>query len=200
LNQALALFESLVEVDPQNYRYLIAPAAIHGMIGDLLKAKDDLSGALKRFKTALDVSRYAAQNMLGDAQAQRKIALYLNKLGDTLNGLDDHPAAKQHYLEFLEIAKNPQNRSAFSGQRMRDIAVVEIKLGLVAEGNKETNEAIRRYQSARVLIERLAVDFPENDILREDLGWLKRKLERLIERRDADIRRQLRETQKDQTV
>lgn len=200
LNQALALFESLVEVDPKNYLYLIAPAAIHGMIGDLLKAKDDLSGALKRFKTALDVSRYAALNVLGDAQAQRKIALYLNKLGDTLNGLDDHPAAKQHYLEFLEIAKNPQNRSAFSGQRMRDIAVVEIKLGLVAEGNKETNEAIRRYQSARVLIERLAVDFPENDILREDLGWLKRKLERLIERRDADIRRQLRENQKDQTV
>ncbi len=197
LNQALELFESLVEVDPEDYRYLIAPAAVHGLIGDLLKAKDDLSGALKRFKTALDVSRFAARNLLGDAQAQRKIAIYLNKLGDTLNGLDDHPAAKQHYLEFLEIAKNPQNRSAFSGQRQRDIAVVEIKLGLVAEGNKEANEAIRRYQSARALIERLAVDFPENEILREDLGWLKRKLERLIERRDADIRRQLRETQRD---
>jgi len=49
--------------------------------------------------------------------------------------------------------------------------------------------ALERYLLARTMVEKLAIDFPENLRLREDLQWLRNKISRLSERLEAEDRR-----------
>jgi len=198
LNHALPVFTSLSEKFPELPSYVRSPGSVHNLIGDLLKSRDDLSGALSRYEKGLAIAEMASKLEPHDANASRNMAVCHNNIGDTLSGLDDSSAAKTHFIRFLEIAQNPENQPAFSGIKRRDIGVVEIKLGLLSESSKEIDHAIERYQKARGIIERLAIDFPDNDTLREDLAWLRKKTDRLIERRDADLRRLQRERQQSQ--
>lgn len=189
LEHALAHFEKLAEAHHEQVRFTRAPAAIHNRIGDILRAKDDLSGALNRYRTALAIADNTAHIQPDNPEWQRDVALCHNNLGDTLNGLDDPAEADHHFQCFLVIAENPAHQSAFDGIRRREIATVLIKLGRGRELEKNTAAALARYQTARGIIEKLAIEFPENSLLREDLGWLRHKIERLTERHEADLRR-----------
>lgn len=64
-----------------------------------------------------------------------------------------------------------------------------MKLGRGRESEKMPRLALERYLQARTMIEKLAIDFPENQRLREDLQWLRHKISRLSERLEADDRR-----------
>jgi tetratricopeptide (TPR) repeat protein len=189
LEHALAHFEKLAEAQPQQVRFARAPAATHNRIGDILRAKDDLSGALNRYRTALAIAENTAHLQPDNPEWQRDVALCHKNLGDTLNGLDDPAEADHHFQRFLLIAENPAHQSAFDGIHRRDIATVLIKLGRSRELEKNITAALARYQTARGIIEKLAIEFPENSLLREDLGWLRHKIERLTERHEADLRR-----------
>ena len=169
-----------------------APAQIHNRIGDILAARDDLSGALNRYRTALAIAEHAARLDPTEPEWQRDLAICHNHLGDTLTGLDDTAEADSHYLAFLDIAEQAANQSAFAGLRGRDIAAVRIKLGRSCEIAKDLDASLRHYQLARLTIEKLAIEWPEHQKLRDDLGWLRNRIERLNERREAELRRQAR--------
>ncbi len=192
LQRALPCFEALAERHRDQVRFVRAPAMVHNRIGDILRARDDLSGALNCYRTALAIAALAAQLEPGDAELRRDLAICHNHLGDTLAGLDDAAEAEQHFLAFLEIAEHPDNQPAFADLRRRDIAAVLIKLGRGRELAKELEPALERYQRARGILETLAIEHPDNPRLREDLGWLRRRIERLVERRHAELRRQAR--------
>ncbi len=189
LDHALAHFQKLTETHRDQVQYARASATIHNRIGDILRSKDDLSGALNRYRTALAIADNAARLQPGNPEWQRDVAICHNNLGDTLSGLDDPIEADQHFQHFLVIAEDPAYRSAFEGIRRRDIAAVQIKLGRSRELEKNTVAALSQYQTARGIIEQLAIEFPENTLLREDLGWLRHKIGRLTERHEADLRR-----------
>jgi tetratricopeptide (TPR) repeat protein len=192
LERALPIHDALAAAHADQVRYLRAPAAIHNRMGDLLRARDDLSGALNRYRTALAIAENATRLDPGNPEWQRDVAVCHNHIGDTLAGLDDVAEADGHYRAFLAIAENPALATAFAGLRRRDIAVVEIKLGRGRETAKEVDDALAHYQKARTIIEQLAIDCPENTQLRDDLGWLRKRIERLKERREAEIRWQAR--------
>ncbi len=189
LKKALPLFETLAEAVPDDLRYCRAPGAIHNRIGDILHARDDLSGALSRYRTALSSAENLAQRYPHHPELQRDLAICHDNLGDTLSGLDDAQEADQHFKSFLGIAESADNRSAFKGLRAREIAAVHMKLGRGREAEKMPRLALERYLQARTMIEKLAIDFPENQRLREDLQWLRHKISRLSERLEADDRR-----------
>ena len=189
LEHALAHFEKLAEAQPEQVSFARALTITHNRIGDILRAKDDLSGALNRYRTALAIADDTAHLQPDNPEWQRDVALCHHNLGDTLNGLDDSAEADHHFQCFLAIAEIPAHQSAFDGIRRREIATVLIKLGRSRELEKNTAAALARYQTARGLIEKLAIEFPENSLLREDLGWLRHKIERLTERYEADLRR-----------
>ncbi|MDD1651210.1 MAG: ATP-binding protein [Methylococcaceae bacterium] len=188
LEQALPIFGKLADAHADQVRYARAPATIHNRIGDILRARDDLSGALNHYRTALAIADHATRLDPGDPEWQRDVAVCHNHIGDTLAGLDDLAEAAGHFQAFLAIAENPANSPAFAGIRRRDIAVVEIKLGRGRETAKELDAALEHYQKARAIIEQLAIELPENTLLREDLGWLRNRIERLKERREAELR------------
>lgn len=188
LEQALPIFDKLAEAHADEARYARAPAAIHNRIGDILRARDDLCGALNHYRTALAIADQATRLEPGNPEWQRDVAVCHNHIGDTLAGLDDLTEAAGHFQAFLAIAENPANSPAFAGIRRRDIAVVEIKLGRGRETAKELDAALEHYQKARAIIEPLAIDLPENTLLREDLGWLRSRIERLKDRREAELR------------
>lgn len=189
LKKALPLFETLAEAVPDDLRYSRAPGAIHNRIGDLLHARDDLSGALSRYRTALLAAESLTQRQPHNPELQRDLAVCHDNLGDTLSGLDDAQEADQHFKAFLNIAESAENRSAFKGLRAREIAAVHMKLGRGREAEKMPRLALERYLQARTMIEKLAIDFPDNQRLREDLQWLRHKISRLSERLEADDRR-----------
>ncbi len=192
LEHARPIFERLAEAHPDQVRFVRAPAQIHNRIGDILAARDDLSGALNRYRTALAIAEHAARLDPTEPEWQRDLAICHNHLGDTLTGLDDTAEADSHYLAFLDIAEQAANQSAFAGLRGRDIAAVRIKLGRSCEIAKDLDASLRHYQLARLTIEKLAIEWPELLKLRDDLGWLRNRIERLNERREAELRRQAR--------
>lgn len=189
LKKALPLFETLAEAAPDDLRYSRAPGAIHNRIGDLLHARDDLTGALNRYRIALSAAEHLAQRHPQHPELQRDLAICHDNLGDTLSGLDDPQEADHHFKAFLSIAEAPENRPAFKDLRAREIAAVHMKLGRGREAEKMPRLALERYLQARTMIEKLAIDFPENQRLREDLQWLRHKISRLSERLEADDRR-----------
>lgn len=188
LEQALPVFDKLAEAHADQVRYARAPAAIHNRIGNLLRARDDLSGALNHYRTALAIADNATRLEPGNPEWQRDVAVCHNHIGDTLASLDDLTEAADHYRAFLALAENPANSPAFAGIRRRDIAAVEIKLGRGRETAKELDAALEHYQKARAIIEPLAIALPENTRLREDLIWLRNRIERLKDRREAELR------------
>jgi tetratricopeptide (TPR) repeat protein len=194
LEQALPVFEKLAETRPTEVRFVRSPVAVHNMMGNLLRARDDLSGALNRYRLALAIAENAARLDPCSPETQREVALCHDHIGDTLTGLDDPGEAEAYYLACLTIAENPANQPAFAGIRQRDIAVVQIKLGMVKERAQDTEAALFRYLNARSQIEKLAIDLPDNDALRQDLAWLRKKLDRLHERKAAELRRRARES------
>jgi tetratricopeptide (TPR) repeat protein len=189
LKKALPLFETLAETVPSDLRYSRAPGAIHNRIGDLLHARDDLTGALSRYRTALSAAESLAQRNPHSPELQRDLAVCHDNIGDTLSGLDDAQEADQHFKAFLSIAEASENQSAFKDLRAREIAAVHMKLGRGREAEKMPRLALERYLLARTMIEKLAIDFPENLRLREDLQWLRHKISRLSERLEAEDRR-----------
>ena len=189
LKKALPIFERLSENNHDDLRYARAPGAIHNRIGDILHARDDLSGALQRYKTALSTAEKLANQFPDDPEILRDLAICHDNLGDTLSGLDDSQEADHHFKAFLEIAESPKTRAAFFGKRMREISAVHIKLGRSRETEKMHRLALERYLQARGLIEKLAIDYPDYQPLREDLQWLRHKISRLTERLEADDRR-----------
>lgn len=193
LEDALPIFEALAENHPEKLAYFKAPGSIHTMVGNLLRARDDLTGALNRYRMALAIAENAIRLDPSQAETQRQLALCHDSMGDTLTGLEDPAEAETHYLACLTIAENPAYQTAFTGIRKRDISVVQIKLGMARETARDHEAALSRYLSARTMIERLAVELPDNKSLRDDLTWLRKKIDRLIERRDSDLRRQARQ-------
>lgn len=193
LELALPVFTRLAELHPDTVRFVRAPVAIHNRIGDLLCAQDDLSGALNRYRMAQAIAGYAAQLEPGNPEAQRDVAVCHNHIGDTLMSLDDQAEANEHYEAFLAIAKHPANAEAFAGLRRRDIAAVHIKLGRSLETAKDIATALEHYQYARRVIEKLAIGFTDNLRLRDDLVWLRNKIDRLKDRQEAELRRQQRQ-------
>jgi tetratricopeptide (TPR) repeat protein len=179
----------LAEAVPDDLRYTRAPGAIHNRIGDLLHSRDDLTGALNRYRIALSAAERLAQAHPQHPELQRDLAICHDNLGDTLSGLDDPQEADHHFKAFLSIAESPENRPAFKDLRAREIAAVHMKLGRGREAEKMPRLALERYIQARTMIEKLAIDFPENQRLREDLQWLRHKILRLSERLEADDRR-----------
>lgn len=193
LEEALPIFEALAEKHPETLNYIKAPGSIHTMVGNLLRARDDLTGALNRYRMALTIAENATLLDPSQADTQRQLALCHDSMGDTLTGLDDSTEAETHYLACLTIAENPAAHPAFTGIRKRDISVVQIKLGMARETARDYEAALSRYLDARGMIERLAVELPDNKSLRDDLAWLRNKIDRLVERRDSDLRRQARQ-------
>jgi len=129
LKKALPLFETLAEAASCELRYSRAPGAIHNRIGDLLHARDDLTGALSRYRTALSAAESLARLHPNNPELQRDLAVCHDNIGDTLSGLDDTQEAEQHFKAFLSIAEAAENRSAFRDLRAREIAAVHMKLG-----------------------------------------------------------------------
>lgn len=187
--KALPIFEKLAEETPDSIRFRRAPTPIRNRIGDILHARDDLTGALEQYRTALNHAELLAREFPENAEMQRDLAQCHDNIGDTLVGLDDQYEANEQYKRFLEIAESPSNRKAFLGLHAREVASVHMKLGRIRENDKLPRLAHERYTRALTIIERLVVDHPENQRLRESFQWLRHKTSRLAERIAADDRR-----------
>ena len=192
LERALPIFEAAATPRPEDTaRHAQAIVTVHNRIGDLLKARDDLSGALNRYRTALAIADHAALPATQASGWLGTIALCHKNIGDTLSGLDDPQEAEMHYQAFLGIAEHPDNRSLFEGMPQRNIAVVYIRLGKNRDRAKDWEAALDCYRKARSLVEKLAIELPDNPLLRGDLNWLRNKISRLTERQEAEQRRLL---------
>ena len=189
LERALPDLERLAETHGGDVHRVRAPALVHGRMGDIMLARDDLSGALNRYRTALGIVERAARLEPGNPEWRHDVALYHKKLGETLFGLDDPAEAEAHFKQFLAIAEHPDCKPSFAGARAVDTAVVHIKLGRHFDTAKDLYAALAHYQSARPLLEQLAIDWPDNGDLRKDLGWLRNRIKMLEDRRESELRR-----------
>ena len=108
----------------------------------------DQAGALAAYQESLDIARKLAAQDLGNAQAQRDVAVSLNKIGDVKLQGGDRAGALAAYQESLDIARKLAAQDQGNAQAQRDVSVSLKKLGDVKLQGGDQAGALAAYQES----------------------------------------------------
>jgi tetratricopeptide (TPR) repeat protein len=97
-------------------------------IGDVQKAQDNLSGALKSYRDGLAISDRLAKSASGNPGWQRDLALSFELIGDVQKAQGDRPAAVKSYRHGLDIADKLTKSDPSNAEWQRDLATLSAKL------------------------------------------------------------------------
>ena len=145
-------------------------AVVHGKIGDMLVEHQDPAAAEQEFQTNLELSRTLARLVPNNADAQRGIAVALERLGfvQRLQGRLTE-AARSYQLE-LEYTDKLTERDRSNIWWHRDQALAREGLADVLCDRHQWRKALPYYEEYAHTLERLSGDFPTNARLRHDLA------------------------------
>ena len=141
-------------------------------IGDVLRSRNDLDGALKNYQEGLDIRRRLMAADPSHAERARDVSVSVNKIGDVLRSRNDLDGALKNYQEGLDISRRLMAADPSHAERARDVAVSLSKLGQV-EAARESDAAARGYfRQARDIIAALARQAPDVHVYNNDLAYL----------------------------
>jgi tetratricopeptide (TPR) repeat protein len=101
-------------------------------LGDVLRARNDLEGALTNYREGLDISRALAAADPTNGERQRDVSVSLDRIGDVLSARNDLEGALTNYREGLDIRRALAAADPTNGERQRDVAVSLERLGQCA--------------------------------------------------------------------
>ncbi len=138
--------------------------------GDVLVAQGDLTTALSRYGSGLEIRARLAKSDPGNAQWQRDLSVSYERTGDVLVAQGDLTTALSRYGSCLEIADRLAKSDPGNAQWQRDLSVSYDRIGdvLVAQGDLTT--ALSRYGSGLEIADRLAKSDPGNAEWQRDLS------------------------------
>src|SRR5260221_12657570 len=91
--------------------------------GDIKLQAGDQAGALAAYQESLDIVRKLAAQDPGSAEAQRDLALSLDRLGDIKRQAGDQAGALAAYQESLDIRRKLAAQDPGNALALRDMAV-----------------------------------------------------------------------------
>ena len=115
------LLRGLVAAAPQNTDYRRSLSLSDNKIGDVLRVKGDLTGALGRYRDGQAISRTLMQKDPGNIQWQRDLSIGDDRIGDVLRAQGDLSGALASYRDGQAIRKTlaQKDPSNTLGQRDR---------------------------------------------------------------------------------
>lgn len=139
-------------------------------IGDALRAKGDLDGAMPHYRAKRRISRRLSKADPANALWQRDLSVAYHKTGELLRAQGKLSAALRMHRVDLAIAKRLQQRSPDSLDWQRDMAVSEEHIGDALWAKGKLPEALATYRASREITERLVEAQPGNSERLSDLA------------------------------
>ena len=180
-HKALAIREALVAADPTNAPLRRELAYSYSLVGDVLVASGDLTGALARYRQSLETYKTLAAADPTNAPLRRDLAIRYQRIGDTLGNprfpnLGDPHGALENYRKMQEIfatlvQADPQDVTA-----RHSLSIGYEKIGDMLPIIGDPAGALQNYRAALEIRQALAAADPTNAPFRRDLAVGHRKV------------------------
>ncbi len=137
-------------------------------LGDIPPAREArsriLKGAYVRLLELLDEND-------GDPLLDEDLARTHLQIGDIALILGDPDAAQEHFQEARAIYRALLESGGFTSERARQTALAHIRLGDSLKDLRNLDDALREYDKANLIIERIAETTPDVASSLSDIGW-----------------------------
>jgi tetratricopeptide (TPR) repeat protein len=169
-NEAYRLLAGLAAEKPDDSTYQSDLSAAYIEVGDVLKARGNLSEALRAYRDSLAIIERLALVYPDHAGLQRNLSVDYERIGDVLVAQGNLTEALQAYGDGLAIRERLLKPYSGNAVLQRDLSVLQDKVGdvLVEQGN--LTEALQIYRDDLANTERLAKAYPGNADLQRDLS------------------------------
>ncbi|MCB1451185.1 MAG: tetratricopeptide repeat protein, partial [Nitratireductor sp.] len=169
LGDALAAFERALETAECSGDQRSVSVS-QNRIGDVLRAKGNLAGALEAYKKGLVIAERLAISDASNSEWQRDLSVSHNKIGDVLVAQGDTSGALKAYRDSLAIRERLAASDASNSEWQRDLSVSHNKIGDVLVAQGDTSGALKAYRDSLAIRERLAASDASNSEWQRDLS------------------------------
>ena len=166
LTVATYLAETLPHIPPDTSGYL----DLADRERQALWNTGNITAALARTRTLLTLARARAEADPSNAQAQRDLSVFYNRLGEVMVAVGKLGEAERFYRDDLAIAVRLAEADPSNAQAQRDLSISYNKLGQVMVAVGKLGEAERFYRDSLAIAVRLAEADPSNAQAQRDLS------------------------------
>ena len=135
------------------------------LLGDLLRLRGDLEGALRAFENSEELMRRYTARFPDDPGLQRELSASINRLGDIYALQQQFTEASEIYRRSFEIASASAERYPDDVGCQRQLSITHSRLGDVLSENKLWYDALAEYKQSLAIAERLTQESPQHS------GW-----------------------------
>jgi tetratricopeptide (TPR) repeat protein len=164
------LLRGLVAAEPENTDYRRSLSLSDNKIGDVLRVKGDLTGALGRYRDGQAISRTLMQKDPGNIQWQRDLSIGDDRIGDVLRAQGDLSGALASYRDGQAIRKTLAQKDPGNTQPQRDLTVSDDKICDVLRVEADLGGALASYRDGQAIRKTLAQQDPGNTQSQRDLA------------------------------
>jgi tetratricopeptide (TPR) repeat protein len=166
---ALTIFERLVQADPSNAQVQRTLAANYDRVGGMLRAMGDMAGVLASYRQAQMIRGQLTQADPTNAQIQRDLAISYERVGEVQQATGDVAGALASYEQALTIRQNRLQADPTNTQVQQELAVAYRRIGLVQKATGDTAAVLASYRQALTMFEQLRQADPTNAQVQRDL-------------------------------
>lgn len=181
--KALAIREAMHGSDPDDPRVRYDVATDHEMIGDILWAQGENSGAEENYNIAFAAYSELARN--GTSPDVSALGRIFSRLGQIQSQNGNFDKAVVSYESSLKEAQALVAAEPANDNNRRGVAVALAKIGDILFEQDKYREAAERFQSSLVIFRELSEADPTNVNLRRPIGLVLARLA-LAEMKSAD--------------
>ena len=168
--EAYRLLAGLAAEKPDDITYQGDLSTAYTEVGDVLKARGNLSEALQAYRDGFAITDRLVKLDLGNGKWQFNLSISYGRIGDVLVAQGNLTAALQSYRDGLAIMERVVRAYPGNAALLRDLSVSQEKVGnvLLTQGN--LSEALQAYRDNLAITERLAKADPGNASWQHDLS------------------------------
>ncbi len=168
--RAFELSKQLVAAKPGGALFLKDLSVSHIKIGEVLRLKGDLSGALVEYRASFEIAQRLAEQGFENASWQRDLSVSQEKIGDVLSAQGNLAGALQVHRASFEIRKRLADKDPSNVSWQRDLSVSHSRIGDVLRAQGDLDGALREYRADFEVAQRLADQDPGNASWQLDLS------------------------------
>ncbi len=151
-------------------------------IGDVLRARNDLAGALTHYEEGLGIARSLAAADPSNSGRARDVSVSLSRISDVLRARNDLVGALTHYEEGLGIARSLAAADPSNSERARDVSVSLDRIGDVLFARNDLAGALTHYEEGLGIRRSLAAADPSNSERARDVAMSLHRVGLIAER------------------
>jgi predicted negative regulator of RcsB-dependent stress response len=166
---ALAILDTLAEIQPEHPYRQHDLSVCHGKIGDMQLVQGKLPAALDSYQAALDIAKRLVEANPGDRNWQHDLSRCHGKIGDRQLAQGKLPAALESHQAALDITKQLAEAEPEDPDWQRDLSICHEKIGDVQLAQGKFSAALESYRATLDITKRLAEAKPGNADRQRDL-------------------------------